>query len=131
MEYLAIAVVFGVMMACFAFLDEKRKEQRRELNGIYEELAQYNSRANAFEMLQCKELDRVSALEAALPALEEQIKDLTKRNEDLTKEVKELTEQVKITDQQEKRVLEGMGNILNYNLDIARKAASANVRDEE
>ena len=124
MEYLAIAVVFGVMMCFFAFLDEKRKEQYRELNGIYEELARYNSRASGVETMQCRELERLAALEAAVPAVEGQVKDLAK-------EVRELTEQVKITDQQERKVLEGMGNILGYNLDIARKAVNGRAEDEE
>ena len=96
MEYLVIAVVFGILMACFAFLDEKRREQAKDINALYDVIS--------------RQADRVSILQ---------------------EDVRKLTEQVKITDQQEKRVLEGMGNILNYNLDIARKAASKHAGDEE
>lgn len=96
MEYLAIGAVFVFSMGLFAFLYEKRKQQEKDVNVLYDVIS--------------RQADRVAELQT---------------------EVKKLTEQVKITDQQEKRVLEGMGSILNYNLDIARKAASAHVGEEE
>lgn len=82
MEFLIIAVAFGVTLCMFAFLDEKRKEQRREINGLYAELTDCKARLT------------------------------------------ELTEQFEITDRQERRVLEGMENILNYDLVVARKAVN-------
>lgn len=108
MEYLAVAVVFGILFGCFAFLDEKRKEMRREINGLYDTLSRQNDRLDVFQDDRNAIAKDVKAMKAALPGLTEQ--------------VKELSETVKVRDKQEQMVLEGMNNILNYTVDVARKA---------
>lgn len=143
MEPVAIAVVFGIMLGVCVFLDEKRREMARELNGIYEELSRYNSRANGVEAVQAATISSISSMEKALPGLTklandlakdgkdlaERNTDLEKRLQDLTDQMRELTEQVKVTDRQERAVLEGMSSILNYNLDVARKAVSGHAEE--
>ena len=109
MEYIAVAVVFGILFGCFAFLDGKRKEQEREINGLYEALSQQNDRLSTFHADRNAVVKDVNALKNAVQAVEEQ--------------VKELAEPLKVKDRQEKLILEGMNSILNYNIKDAMQAA--------
>lgn len=49
MEYLAIAVVFGLLFGFISFLDEKRKDARREINNIYDILSRHSSQLSTVE----------------------------------------------------------------------------------
>lgn len=116
MEYLAVAVVFGILFGCFTFLDGKRKDQQREINGLYETISRQNDRLSVLQEDRDAVVRDVKALRDAVPALETQ--------------VREMSETVKARDRQEQMVLEGMHNILNYDMAQARKAVNGNGGDE-
>ena len=115
MEYLAVAVVFGILFGCFTFLDGKRKDQR-EIDSLYETISRQNDRFSVLQEDRDAVVKDVKALLDAVPALETQ--------------VKEMSESVRARDKQEQMVLEGMHNILNYDMAQARKAVNGNGGDE-
>lgn len=133
MEYLAAAVVFGILFGCFAFLDEKRKDMGRELNGLYKALSRQNDRMDRFrEDLDGAATDRKELREEFGELSRRQVmsdenalnsfRAIQTATAGLEGQIKEMAETVKARDRQEQMVLEGMNNILNYNLDVARKA---------
>lgn len=109
MAYIALGIVFVVLFACFAFLDEKRKEQSREINSIYDLVSRQNDRVSAFQSDRNAVVRDLTAVKTAVQALEDQ--------------VKELSEPLRVKDKQEKLILEGMTSILNYNINEAVRAA--------
>ena len=117
MVYLAVAVVFFILFGLIAHLDEKRKDQQREIDSLYEFLSRQNDRLSVMQTDRDAMAKDVKALKAAVPALEEQ--------------VKEMSVTVKVRDDQEKRVLEGMNNILNYDMGQALKAVKHYAEDED
>lgn len=133
MEYIAVAVVFGILFGCFTFLDGKRKEQEREINGLYEAISSQNDRISTFHADRNAIVKDVTALKNALQAAEEQIKGLEERDRELATRVGELAEPLKAKDRQEKLILEGMNSILNYSVGEAMRAAKdvSNYGEEE
>ena len=109
MEYVIIAALFITLFALVARVDDKLDEQRKEVNSLYDFLSRQQDRLSAFQADRDAVVKDVKAIQTALPALEQQ--------------VKELSEPLKANARQEKRVLEGMNSILNYNVREALRAA--------
>ena len=49
MVYLAVAVVFFILFGLIAHLDEKRKDQQREIDSLYEFLSRQNDRLSVMQ----------------------------------------------------------------------------------
>ena len=135
MEYILIAVSFGICFGLFTFLDERRKEMNRRMDRFSENLVQNANRINTLADKLEERRKAEKAIQTSVLALADEVVELAKSCEtlgdatskavnQLREDVDKLSETVKTHDRAEQAVFDGMNSILNYTVDVARKAAA-------